>query len=194
MPRVRVVQREELSEDDLARLLAWLEEAYDDPIGSWRRETWTDIGPGPHFMLHDTDGELVSHACIDWVPVTIGEVVLAAGYLEVVATRADSRRKGYGSLVVEAAQQEIEAHAEIGFLGTGSLSFYERLGWARWTGPSSVGERDGTITRTAEEDDAIMALVLPQTPGWVRPDMPIRRPGGTPTSPGDGPDLPRRVV
>src|SRR5688500_9426107 len=117
MGRIQVVQREELSADDLAGLLAWLEEAYGDPIGSWRRETWTDIGPGPHFMVHDTAGELLAHACIDWVPVTTGDVTLAAGYLEVVATRLDSRRNGFGSLVVEAAEKEIEARAEIGFLG-----------------------------------------------------------------------------
>ena len=183
MGRVQVVQREELSADDLAGLLAWLEEAYGDPIGSWRRETWTDIGPGPHFMVHDTGAELLAHACIDWVPVTLGDVTLAAGYLEVVATRLDSRRKGLGSLVVEAAQREIEARAEIGFLGTGTMPFYERLGWIRWTGPTSVTERDGSITRTPEEDDAIMALVLPRTPAWVRPDLPIRRPRRDPEEP-----------
>jgi aminoglycoside 2'-N-acetyltransferase I len=177
MGGVRVVQRGELSEGDLAALLAWLEDAYGDPIGSWRRETWTDLGPGPHIMLDDPDGELLAHACIDWVPVMIGDVVLAAGYLEAVATRADSRRKGFGSVVVEAAQTEIETHAEIGSLATGhSHSLYERLGWVCWTGPTSVTERDGSITRTAEEDCNIMALVLPRTPTWVRPDMPIRRP------------------
>jgi aminoglycoside 2'-N-acetyltransferase I len=177
MDRVRVVQRDELSEEALAALLAWLEDAYGDAIGSWRRETWTDVGPGPHFMLDDPDGQLLAHACIDCVPVTMGDVELTAGYLENVATRADSRRKGFGSVVVEAAHREIGTNAEIGFLATGhSRSFYERLGWVRWTGPTSVTERDGSITRTAEEDGNIMALVLPRTPTWVRPDMPIRRP------------------
>jgi aminoglycoside 2'-N-acetyltransferase I len=183
MARVHVVQREALSVDDLAGLLAWLEEAYGDPIGSWRRETWTDVGPGPHFMVHDTTGELLAHACIDWVSVTIGERTLGAGCLEAVATRTDVRGKGLGSMVAEAAGREIEAHTEIGILGTGSIPFYERLGWIRWTGPTSVTEPDGSITRTAEEDGAIMALMLPQTPAWVRPDLPIRRPRRDPEEP-----------
>jgi aminoglycoside 2'-N-acetyltransferase I len=181
--RIVVVQREELSSEDLAELLAWLEEAYGDPIGSWRRETWTDVGPGPHFMIHDAAGEILAHACLDWVPVTIGHRTLDAGYLEAVATRADARGKGLGSLVVEAAGREIEANAQIGILGTGSFSFYERLGWTRWTGPTSVTEPGGAITRTAEEDGAIMACVLPQTPAWVRPDLPIRRPRRAPDEP-----------
>jgi aminoglycoside 2'-N-acetyltransferase I len=175
MSSIEVVRREDLSEDDLADLLAWLEEAFGDPVGSWRRETWTDIGPGPHVLLRDQSGELVAHACVDWLPVTIGDVEVAAGYLEAVATRADRRGQGLGSLVVERADRLIAETAEIGFLGTGDQRFYERLGWVRWTGPTSVTEPDGSTTRTEEEDDGIMALLLPRTPAWVRTDLPIRR-------------------
>ena len=178
-----MVQREQLSAEELADLLVWLERAYGDPIGSWRRETWTDVGPGPHFMIHDAAGELLAHACLDWVPVTIGHRTLDAGSLEAVATRADARRKGLGSLVVEAAGREIGASAQIGILGTGSFSFYERLGWVRSTGATSVTEPDGAITRSAEEDGAIMALMHPRTPAWVRPDLPIRRPRRDPDEP-----------
>jgi hypothetical protein len=46
----------------------------------------------------------------------------------------------------------------------------------RWTGPTSVSEADGSVTRTTDEDGFIMALLLPQTPAWVSPDMPVRRP------------------
>jgi aminoglycoside 2'-N-acetyltransferase I len=173
---VEVVHREELSTEDLAALLVWLEEAYGDPVGSWRRETWSDIGPGPHFMIRDDEGDLLAHACVDWIPVTVGETELSAGYLEAVATRADHRGRGLGGLVVEAAQRAIGERAEIGVLGTGEFAFYERLGWRRWTGPTSVTERDGTITRTREDDDAIMVLRVPRTPAWVRTDLPIRRP------------------
>lgn len=134
-------------------------------------------------MIHDTAGGLLAHACLDWVPVTIGHQTFDAGYLEAVATRVDERGKGLGTMVVEAAGNEIEANAQIGILGTGSFSFYERLGWTRWTGQTSVMEPDGAITRTAEEDGAIMALVLPQTPAWVRPDLPIRRPRRDPDEP-----------
>lgn len=174
MPNVRVVEREELRADELASLLAWLEEAYGE--GPWRREHWTDLGPGPHAMLRDDDGSLLAHACVDWIQVEIDGRVVRAGYLEDVAARADVRGRGFGTAVVTAAQGEIERRAEVGLLATGEFAFYERLGWARWIGPTSVREADGSVTPTIEDDDAIMALLVPATPDWVEPSMPIRRP------------------
>jgi aminoglycoside 2'-N-acetyltransferase I len=105
MPDVRIVEREALSREELDTLLAWLERAYDE--GPWRREHWSDLGPGPHMMIHDADGELLAHACVVWVPVEIGDRQLQAGYLDDVATRADVRGRGLGTAVVAAAQQEI---------------------------------------------------------------------------------------
>jgi aminoglycoside 2'-N-acetyltransferase I len=174
MYEVRVVEREQLSPTELRELLRWLEEAYDE--GPWRQEHWSDVGPGPHALIRDESGELVAHACVDWISVEIGGRTLRAGYLEDVATRADARGHGYGAAVVVGVQREIERRAEIGLLATGEFAFYERLGWTRWTGPTSVRESDGSITRTAEDDDAIMTLLLPQTPTWVSPAMAICRP------------------
>jgi aminoglycoside 2'-N-acetyltransferase I len=173
MHEVRVVEREELSPVELGALLAWLEAAFDD--GPWRPEHWTDVGPGPHAMIHDDDGELLAHACVDQIPVEIGDRTLQAGYLEDVATRADARGRGLGTAVVAAAQREIERRAEIGFLATGEFGFYERLGWRRWAGPTSVWEADGTVTTTPDEDGSIMWLPLARTPTWVVDDLPIRR-------------------
>lgn len=173
MREVRIVERDALSREELDALIAWLERAFDE--GPWRREHWTDLGPGPHAMIHD-DGQLLAHACVVWVPVDVGGTTLRAGYLDDVATRADVRGRGLGTAVVTAAQREIAQRAEIGFLATGEHGFYARLGWIRWTGPTSVVEPDGAVTRTEEEDDAIMALRVPRTPAWVRPDLPIRRP------------------
>jgi aminoglycoside 2'-N-acetyltransferase I len=174
MADVRIVERTDLSNEELEALLAWLETAYDE--GPWRREHWSDLGPGPHAMIHDDRGGLLAHACVVWVPVEIDGRHLRAGYLDDVATRADVRGYGHGTAVVTAAQGEIARRADIGLLATGEHAFYERLGWIRWTGATSVVETDGTVTRTEEEDDAIMALFLPQTPAWLRPDLPIRRP------------------
>lgn len=174
MQQVRVVERDALSAEDLAELLAWLESAYDE--GPWRPEHWREVGPGPHAILYDDHGGLLAHACVDWIDVAIGDRPVAAGYLEDVATRPDARGRGFGTAVVRAAQAEIARRADIGFLATGSTTFYERLGWFRWRGPTSVVEADGSITRTEEEDGAIMALRLPSTPTWATPHLPIRRP------------------
>jgi aminoglycoside 2'-N-acetyltransferase I len=172
--RIRVRDRAEYSREELDELRGWLEVAYDD--GPWRPEHWDDLGPGPHVVAEDTGGALLAHACIAWVPIEIGGIALPAGYLEDVATRQDVRGLGHGSAVVAAAQELIEADADIGFLATGSVSFYERLGWIRWQGPSAVRESDGAITPTPEEDGNIMALRFERTPGWVSADQPIVRP------------------
>jgi aminoglycoside 2'-N-acetyltransferase I len=173
MHEVVIREREEFSAQELARLLAWLEETYEE--GPWRWEHWSDLGTGPHATISDDDGSLLAHACVDWVPVEIDGRPVASGYLEDVATRKDVRGRGYGSAVVRATQREIERRAEIGFLATGGFGFYERLGWVRWTGPTSVSEGDGSVTLTPDEDGFIMALLLPRTPAWVSPEMPIRR-------------------
>ena len=82
--RVRVRDRSSYTADELVELRAWLEDAYDD--GPWRAEHWDEIGPGPHVVAEGDDGSLLAHACVAWVPVTIGETTLPMGYLEDVAT------------------------------------------------------------------------------------------------------------
>jgi aminoglycoside 2'-N-acetyltransferase I len=171
--RVRVRDRSSFTRAELGELLTWLEAAYDD--GPWRAEHWDEIGPGPHVVAEDDDGSLVAHACVTWVPITIGGTTLRAGYLEDVATRPDARGRGFGTAVVTAASPLIRADAEIGFLATGSQPFYERLGWVRWRGRSSVVEADGTRTPTPDEDGYLMALRFPDTPD-LSLDLPVSRP------------------
>ena len=171
--RVRVRDRSSYSAAELDELRAWLEVAYDD--GPWRSEHWDDIGPGPHVVAEDDDGSLLAHACVAWVPVTFRDTPLRTGYLEDVATRPDVRGRGYGTAVVAATHPLIRADASIGFLATGSQPFYERLGWARWRGPSSVVELDGTTTPTPDEDGFLMVLRFPETPE-VSLDLPVARP------------------
>jgi len=171
--RVRVRERSTFSRAELDALIAWLEAAYDD--GPWRPQHWNDIGPGPHVVAEDDDGSLLAHACVAWVPVTVGETTLRTGYLEDVATRADVRGRGYGTAVVTATHPLIRAEAQMGFLATGSQPFYERLGWERWRGPSSVIEPDGARTPTPEEDPFLMVMRFPETPAFSL-DLPVARP------------------
>jgi GNAT superfamily N-acetyltransferase len=171
--RVRVRDRSSFSARELDELRIWLEAAYeDDP---WRTEHWTELGPGPHVVAESEDGSLLAHACVAWVPITIGETTVRAGYLEDVATRLDVRGRGYGTAVVTATHPLIRAEAEMGFLATGSQPFYERLGWERWRGPSRVVEADGSQTPTPEEDGYLMALRFPETPE-ISVDQPVMRP------------------
>jgi aminoglycoside 2'-N-acetyltransferase I len=171
--RLRVRDRSSFAPAELDELRAWLEDAYDE--GPWRAEHWDDLGPGPHVVAEDDDGSLLAHACIAWVPLTVGDTTLRAGYLEDVATRADVRGRGYGTAVVTATHPLIHADAAIGFLATGSHGFYERLGWERWRGPSSVIESDGARTPTREEDGYLMALRFSESLA-VSVDEPVARP------------------
>mgnify|MGYP006361481155 CR=1 FL=1 len=52
----------------------------------------------------------------------------------------------------------IRAGFELGALGTGRHSFYERLGWERWQGPTFVRTAEGDVRRTEEDDDGVMVL------------------------------------
>jgi aminoglycoside 2'-N-acetyltransferase I len=47
---------------------------------------------------------------------------------------------------------------ELGALSTGAWSFYARLGWERWRGPTFVRLADDTLRRSPDEDDGVMVL------------------------------------
>jgi hypothetical protein len=57
---------------------------------------------------------------------------------------------------------------ELGGLGTGRQSFYGRLGWRIWAGPSAVRTPDGERP-TPDDDGYIMVLETPTTPPLDRP-------------------------
>jgi aminoglycoside 2'-N-acetyltransferase I len=58
---------------------------------------------------------------------------------------------------------DIRERFELGALGTGRQSFYGRLGWRVWEGPSWVRAPDGD-QRTPEDDGFIMVLATPTSP------------------------------
>ena len=92
----------------------------------------------------------------------IGGRSVSTGYVEAVATIAAHRRKGYGTLAMNALADVIAAEYELGALSTGEHAFYSSLGWERWQGKTYV-QRDGVRTRTPAEDDAVMVRRVPRT-------------------------------
>src|SRR4051812_50203121 len=114
--RVRVRHRSSFSSTELNELRTWLEVAYDD--GPWRAEHWAEIGPGPHVVAEDDDGAMLAHACVAWVPVTIGGATLRAGYLQDGATPAHLPRPGHRTAVGSAPPPPIHAQAQNGVLPT----------------------------------------------------------------------------
>lgn len=116
---------------------------------------------GAHAILLDR-GVPVAHASVVPRDIHVGTRVLAAGYVEGVAVATAEQGRGHGTRVMRLLDTVLRKRYEIGVLGTGEHAFYERLGWERWRGPSSVLTTAGRV-RSEEEDDGIMVLRLDGT-------------------------------
>jgi aminoglycoside 2'-N-acetyltransferase I len=159
---VRRLPTAELTAEETAaiRVLLWAAFA-DDEDGAFTEDDWLHALGGVHFV-YDVDGRIVSHASVVEREIHVAGVPLRTGYVEAVATAPDEQRHGYGSAVMRAVNEHVEAKYEIGALGTGSQPFYERLGWQVWRGPSSVRLAEGDQP-TPDEDGYIMVLTTPST-------------------------------
>lgn len=133
------------------------------PSGDFSDEDFAHALGGRHFLA-EAGGRVVSHASVVPRSLELDGGALRAGYVEAVATLPEYRRRGMATRLVEAANAHIAAEFELGALSTGVPAFYERLGWRRWRGGTWVRELDGSLTRTADDDDGILILPTPATP------------------------------
>jgi aminoglycoside 2'-N-acetyltransferase I len=136
----------------LAEIRRLADAAFDD----FTDEDWEHALGGLHAVALD-GGAVVAHASVVPRRLELAGRPVHAGYVEAVATAAEQRGRGLGSLVMGAIGEEIRARYELGALATGAFGFYARLGWERWRGPSYV-RRGGGLERTAGDDGAIMVL------------------------------------
>ena len=104
---------------------------------AFKDDDWAHALGGLHFVLN-VDGAIVSHASVVERTLEIGGRPFRTGYVEAVATAPDAQGQGHGSVVIEAASEHIRATFELGALGTGRRSFYQRLGWQTWLGPAGL--------------------------------------------------------
>ncbi|MEP6639678.1 MAG: GNAT family N-acetyltransferase [Chloroflexota bacterium] len=124
---------------------------------------WEHALGGTHFIL-ELDGDIVTHASVVERELHVGDRPLKTGYVEAVATAPGREGSGFGSLVMADVGVYIRDRFELGALGTGRQSFYGRLGWRTWAGPSSVRATDGKRPPTPEDDGYIMVLETPSSP------------------------------
>jgi aminoglycoside 2'-N-acetyltransferase I len=161
--RLRRVATDDLTEQEIAVIRELLAAAF----GSDEEERFTDddwehgLG-GAHFVL-ELDGEIIVHASVVERTLHVGDRPLRTGYVESVATAVDRQGAGFGSLVVAEVTSYIKDRFELGALGTGRHSFYERLGWVTWRGPAFVRTADGP-RRTPDEEGFILVLPTPASP------------------------------
>lgn len=138
-------------------LLAQVRDLMDDAFqGDFSQEDWEHTIGGTHFVVQ-IDGEVVSHASVIERVIEVAGRGFRTGYVEGVATASNLQGQGLGSVAMKAASDFVQSGFEFGTLGTHRHSFYERLGWERWRGPSYVRRASG-VDRTADEDEGLMVL------------------------------------
>jgi aminoglycoside 2'-N-acetyltransferase I len=152
-----------------------------DEDGAFTEDDWQHALGGVH-VIGATGGDIVAHASVVERPIEVAGRPLRAGYVEAVATAPECQGEGHGSAVMGEVNEVIRAGFELGVLGTGRFSFYERLGWERWRGPSFVRTAAGEVA-TPGDDGALMVLRTPSTP--VDPPLDLGAPISCDWRPGD---------
>jgi aminoglycoside 2'-N-acetyltransferase I len=162
-PRLRRLATTDLDVRELEEIRALLDEAFgDDEDERFTEDDWRHALGGAHFVL-DLDGEIVAHASVVPRDLHVGSRRIRAGYVEAVATEPGRQGMGLGTRVMVAVNERIRDEYELGALGTGRHSFYERLGWQTWRGPSFVRTEIGDIP-TPDDDGYILVLPTPTSP------------------------------
>jgi aminoglycoside 2'-N-acetyltransferase I len=162
--RLRRLSTPELTRSETEALRALMDVAFasSDEHDLFSDDDWQHALGGVHFVL-ELDGEIVAHAAVVERELHVDGQALRTGYVEAVATAPERQGAGLGSIVMTDVTEHIRERFELGGLGTGRQSFYGRLGWQIWTGPSSVRTADGERP-TPDEDGYIMVLSTPTSP------------------------------
>ncbi len=155
MRNVQLAHTWALEPATLAAARALLAEVF---AGELTEHDWEHALGGMHALVRDGD-ELVGHASVIQRRLLHGGRALRAGYVEGVGVRAESRRQGHGSALMEALEDVVRSAYDLGALGATdeAAAFYAARGWQRWQGPTSAMTPSG-IVRTPYEDDCIFVL------------------------------------
>ncbi len=152
MVRIETVPTASLGARDLRSIRGVLDRAFD---GEFSNADWQHAQGGHHVLVH-RDDLLVAHAAVVARTLWIDGNEHDVGYVEAVATEPAAHGTGFGSLAMEAIWRVVERDHEFGVLSTGACHFYERLGWQRWRGPTSVRLASGELVRSPSDDGAVM--------------------------------------
>ncbi|GHG45278.1 GNAT family N-acetyltransferase [Streptomyces griseocarneus] len=158
MTDLRTAHTSHFTDAELTAIRSLLHDAFE---GDFTDEDWDHTVGGMHAVVYE-DGEPVAHGSLVQRRLLHGGRALRAGYVEGVAVRADRRRRGHGSAVMEALEHVLRRGAyELGALGAAdeAVPLYTGRGWRLWRGPSSVLAPTG-LERTPDEDGCIYVLPL----------------------------------
>lgn len=182
--QIRQLATDELPDDAVSKLRAILVEAFgDDPDERFTDDDWEHALGGRHFLVED-DGAIVGHASVVSRELSVTGRPVHTGYVEAVAIDPARHGQGLGSRLMGEVNAYVMAHFELGALGTERHTFYERLGWRTWRGPTSVRTSAGERP-TPDEDGYILALVTPSTPAPSGAPLDLTAPLSCDWRPGD---------
>lgn len=160
--RVRRATTSQLSGAEVEAIRSILWAAFTTVDGGMTEDDWDHALGGVH-VLAEIDGRIAAHAAVVERDIRLDGRPYRTGYVEAVAVDPTLQRSGIGSAVMREVAAVIDEDFELGALATGTPEFYERLGWRRWPGPTSV-RTPGGEQRTPDEDGGIMVRETPQTP------------------------------
>ncbi len=160
---LRTLVTADLAPREVADIRELMDAAFgDDEAERFTDEDWQHAVGGFHFVV-DIDGVIAAHASVVPRMLHLGGRPVRAGYVEAVATRPELQGQGLGSRLMGAVNEWIRGEYELGALGTGRHTFYERLGWLTWRGSSFVRTATGEVP-TPEDDGYILVLPTPASP------------------------------
>jgi aminoglycoside 2'-N-acetyltransferase I len=154
MISVRTAHTAQVEPGTLADARSLLYAVFDDMT----EEDWEHSLGGIHALAYQ-GGELVGHAALVQRRLLHGGRALRTGYVEGVGVRAEHRRQGHATAMMEALERVIRDAYEVGALGaTDEASlFYSGRGWRLWGGRLSALTPDG-LQATPDEEGAVYVL------------------------------------
>jgi aminoglycoside 2'-N-acetyltransferase I len=165
VPDLKVVRRrasDELSSKEVVELRELFTAAWGENEEEFTDEDWDHAVGGLHFIL-EREGVMVAHASVVQRELHTSGHRLPTGYVEAVATRPTHQGGGYGSAVMREVTSHIDQTFPLGALDSSRRTFYERLGWRVWNGPTFV-RTDSGVLRTSDEDGLVLVRLTPTSP------------------------------
>jgi aminoglycoside 2'-N-acetyltransferase I len=149
-----------LTKQEYAEILAITTQAFERDYTPYMQ-----MFKNPTHITGRVEGKLVSYVAIitRWVQIVKGPLLKAAA-IEGMATEISRRHKGFATQLMRHAVKEAEGY-EIAVLSTGRNSFYARLGWKLWQGPT-LTRKGKELIDMPEERGCVMVCDLPKTPPY----------------------------
>lgn len=152
---LQLAHTSDLDADTLRAARALLDDVFGEEMTD---QDWDHSLGGMHALVWEAQ-RLVGHAAVVQRRLLQDGRALRTGYVEGVAVRAESRRRGHGGAMMDALERVIRGAYEVGALGASELGakLYDARGWKRWRG-QTWGLTPAGVVRTPDEDDELFVL------------------------------------